>query len=88
VAGRPTPRAPGNADIAMAFVGAMIPDEPRFHGPAFNRAAQTFQRELLLAVARAGLEPTAIYSIEPTPAFPRSRRLFKSVSCRFSTSSR
>ncbi|HYN08271.1 MAG TPA: glycosyltransferase [Vicinamibacterales bacterium] len=62
-------------DIAMAFIGAIVPDAPVFHGPAFNRAGQMFQQELVLAMARAGLRPTAIFSVEPVPAFPRSRRL-------------
>jgi len=63
-------------DIAMAFIGAIVPDEPRFHGPAFNRAGQMFQQELVLSLSRVGLKPSVIYSIEPMPAFPRSRRWF------------
>jgi glycosyltransferase involved in cell wall biosynthesis len=61
---------------AMAFVGVLVPDEPRFYGPAFNRAAQMFQDELIAALSRAALAPTAIFSLEPLPAFPRSRRWF------------
>jgi glycosyltransferase involved in cell wall biosynthesis len=61
--------------IALAFVGSLIADEPRFHGPAFNRASQMFQKEIVRGLARAGLEASAIYSIEPMPAFPRGRRL-------------
>jgi glycosyltransferase involved in cell wall biosynthesis len=64
-----------SSDIAMAVVGVIVPDDSRFHGPAFNRAAQMFQRELLLSLARTGLRPTAVYSVEPVPAFPRSGRL-------------
>jgi glycosyltransferase involved in cell wall biosynthesis len=65
-----------DAGIAMAFIGSIVPDEPRFHGPAFNRAGQMFQQELVLSLARAGMSPTIIYSVEPIPAFPRSRRWF------------
>lgn len=64
------------APPALAFVGIMVPDEPPFHGPAFSRAAQMFQRELVLALGRAGLAPDTIFSIEPIPSFPRSRRWF------------
>src|SRR4030095_17046276 len=60
----------------MSFSGAIVPDEPRFHGPAFNRAGQMFQQELVLSLSRVGLKPSVIYSIEPMPAFPRSRRWF------------
>jgi glycosyltransferase involved in cell wall biosynthesis len=35
-----------------------------------------FQAELVRGLTHAGLEPAAIYSIEPVPAFPRTLRLF------------
>jgi glycosyltransferase involved in cell wall biosynthesis len=60
---------------AVAFVGAWVPDVPAFHGSAFNRAGQMFQRGLARAWSAAGLAPSTIYSIEPLPAFPRSTRL-------------
>ena len=62
--------------VSMAVVGVIVPDEPRFHGAAFNRAAQMFQVELLRGMERAGLPATAVFSVEPIPGFPRSRRLF------------
>lgn len=65
-------------DVVMAVVGAMVPDEPRFHGPAFNRAAQMFQDELVRGLHRAGLPVNAVFSIEPLPSFPRSPRLLGS----------
>jgi glycosyltransferase involved in cell wall biosynthesis len=61
---------------AVVFVGAWVPDLPVFHGSAFNRAGQMYQRGLARAWSAAGLAPSTIYSIEPLPAFPRSARLF------------
>lgn len=62
-------------DIAVALVGTLVRDELRFHGPAFNRAGQMFQDELAAGLVAAGLDLT-VYSVEPVPAWPRSRRLF------------
>jgi glycosyltransferase involved in cell wall biosynthesis len=66
----------GRVEPAVAFVGAWVPDQPAFHGSAFNRAGQMFQRGLARAWSAAGLAPSTIYSIEPLPAFPRGTRLF------------
>jgi glycosyltransferase involved in cell wall biosynthesis len=66
---------PDRRRIALAFVGTLVSDEPQFHGPAFNRAGQMFQLQLVRGLAQAGLPPSAIYSVEPVPAFPRARRL-------------
>src|ERR671913_509036 len=65
-----------NDPPAMVFVGTIIPDEPRFHGPAFNRAAQMFQENLVDGLRQAGLPTDIVFSLEPMPAFPRGRRLF------------
>ena len=65
----------GDAPPAVAFIGTIVPDTPEFHTPAFNRAGQMFQEELLRGLSHAGLEPTGIFSIELLPAFPRTRRL-------------
>jgi glycosyltransferase involved in cell wall biosynthesis len=62
--------------LALAVVASIVPDVPRFHGPAFNRATQMFQDELIQGLAKAGLAPTHVYSVEPLPSFPRTRRLF------------
>lgn len=60
----------------VAVVGVIVPDEARFHGPAFNRAGQMFQDELVAGLVRAGLDVDRVFSIEPVPGFPRARRLF------------
>jgi glycosyltransferase involved in cell wall biosynthesis len=64
------------AEPILAFVGIVIPDEARYHGPAFNRAGQMFQRGLVDGLTAAGLPPDVVFSIEPLPAVPRSRRVF------------
>jgi glycosyltransferase involved in cell wall biosynthesis len=61
---------------ASCFFGVLVPDEPEFHGPAFSRAGLMFQEGLLGGLDAAGFRPDAVYSIEPVPAIPRSRRLF------------
>ena len=61
---------------ALAFVGILIPDEAQYHGPAFNRAGQMFQKGLVDGLAAAGLPPDTVFSIEPVASFPRSGRLW------------
>lgn len=60
---------------AVAVVGTLVPDEPSFHGPAFNRAGHMFQASLTRAVNDAGLPVTQVFSVEPVPSFPRAWRL-------------
>ena len=59
----------------MASVGSMMPDEPRFHGPAFNRAAAMFQEGLLTGLADAGIAVDAVFTLEPMAAIPGGPRL-------------
>jgi glycosyltransferase involved in cell wall biosynthesis len=59
---------PANKDrdgIALAFVGAIVPDEPRFRTSAFSQAGQMYQQELLVGLRRAGLPASAIISVMP-----------------------
>jgi glycosyltransferase involved in cell wall biosynthesis len=54
--------------VAFAFVGSVAPDDPQFHNPAFNRAGQMYQHELLVGLKRAGLPASAIISAMPVPS--------------------
>jgi glycosyltransferase involved in cell wall biosynthesis len=61
-------KEPENKDgggIALAFVGAVVPDEPRFRTSAFSQAGQMYQQELLVGLQRAGLPASAIISVMP-----------------------
>jgi glycosyltransferase involved in cell wall biosynthesis len=60
----------------LAFVGPVVPDIPRFHGPAFSRAAVMFLNNLLQSISAAGVRPDKVFSFVPMPAFPRSTRLW------------
>lgn len=65
--------------IALAFVGAIVPDEPRFHTSAFSRAGQMYQQELLVGLRSAGLPASAIISVMPVASRrhgERGRRWF------------
>jgi glycosyltransferase involved in cell wall biosynthesis len=73
---RSTPVTAESQPFLLAFVGPVVPDTPRFHGPAFSRAAAMFLNNLLQAIAEAGVTPNRIFSFVPVPAFPRSRRLW------------
>lgn len=68
--------AEGSGNTVLTLVGIVIPDDTRYHGPAFNRAGQLFQRGMAGGLASAGLPPERIFSIEPVAAVPRSRRLW------------
>jgi glycosyltransferase involved in cell wall biosynthesis len=63
-------------NIALAFVGCFVPDEPRFHNDAFSRAGQIYQEELLLGLKSAGLSPSVILSVIPIPSFPKVGRFW------------
>lgn len=71
-----SPDGPVTRGAALAVVGAIVPDEPIFHGPAFNRAAQMFQEELIQSLIHAGMPVTDVFSVEPLPSFPRLKRFF------------
>ncbi|HVT47780.1 MAG TPA: glycosyltransferase family 4 protein [Vicinamibacterales bacterium] len=63
------------ADVAVAFVGSLVPDSPEFHGLAFSRAGQRTQRRLVQGLRAARSIDLEVMSIEPIQAFPRQRRL-------------
>jgi glycosyltransferase involved in cell wall biosynthesis len=54
--------------VALAFVGSVAPDDPQYHNPAFSRAGQIYQQELLVGLQRAGLPASAIISAMPVPS--------------------
>ena len=64
------------ADVALVFVGAIVPERPEFHTAAFSRSGQIYQREMLEGLGRAGLPASEIVSIIPIPAYPKSDRLW------------
>jgi glycosyltransferase involved in cell wall biosynthesis len=64
------------ADVALVFVGAIVPEKPEFHTTAFSRSGQMYQQEMLEGLGRAGLPTSEIISIVPIPAYPKSNRLW------------
>lgn len=64
-------------DVALAFVGALIPDEPDFHNMAFSRAGNMYQLNLIAGMSDAGLPPDIILSQHPMPSFPRGPLWYK-----------
>ena len=64
--------------IVLAFIGSVVPDRPEFQNPAFNRAGNMFQENLLFALSAAGLPPDNILSQPPIQSFPRSRLIWSS----------
>ncbi len=69
------------AEVALAFVGAVVPEKAAFHTAAFSRGGQIYQQEMLEGLARAGLPASEIISIIPIPSYPKSDRLWVSA-CR------
>ena len=68
-----------NSNVAAnewLFVGAVVPDEAAFHNPAFSRAGQMCQQNLLLGMKHAGAPASAVLAAQPIPSFPRARRLW------------
>ncbi|GMV37983.1 MAG: hypothetical protein AMXMBFR61_24910 [Fimbriimonadales bacterium] len=62
-------------DIAIAIVGSVVPDRPRFHNPAFSRAINQWQENLIYGLRHAGLTDIEVFSAECVPRFPHSKRL-------------
>ena len=62
-------------DIAIAFVGSVVPDRPRYHNPAFSRAINQWQENLIYGLRHAGLTDIEVFSAECVPRFPHSKRL-------------
>jgi glycosyltransferase involved in cell wall biosynthesis len=68
---RHAPRA-----MALAYVGAVCPNEPvHMNSPAFSRAGNMFQLNLLHGLKRHGVIASTILSLASYPAWPRGRRL-------------
>jgi glycosyltransferase involved in cell wall biosynthesis len=63
-------------NLALVFVGSLVPDQPDFRNLAFNRAGNMFQENLLLGLKKAGLPASLILSQRPLRTFPFSRRLW------------
>lgn len=63
-------------ESALVFIGSLVPDQPDFQSPAFNRAGNMFQENLLLGLKKAGLSASLILSQRALRAFPFSRRLW------------
>lgn len=61
--------------IALAFVGQVVANGETFEDPAFSRAGQMFQENLIVALKHAGIAPSVIISAYPVRAFPRSHSL-------------
>ena len=65
-----------SGEVALAYIGCIVPDEPRFHNAAFNPSGQMYQRELLLGLKGAGMPASLILSVTPTPAYPKVERVW------------
>jgi glycosyltransferase involved in cell wall biosynthesis len=63
-------------EVALVFVGTLVPELPSFWNEACNRAGNMFQERLLAALGEAGLPASLILSQRPVRLFPRSRTLY------------
>lgn len=59
-----------NGELAVAFVGCIVPDREPYTTPAFSRAGNLFQSHFLAALARCGMRPDLVLSFQPVPARP------------------
>jgi glycosyltransferase involved in cell wall biosynthesis len=65
------------SNVALAFVGTLVPDETNFHNSAFSRAGNMYQENLITGLSRAGLPPDTILSQHPMASFPRGKLWFR-----------
>jgi glycosyltransferase involved in cell wall biosynthesis len=61
----------------VAFVGSVVPDEPRFRTNAYSPAGNTSQTNLIRALAAVGVQVDAVVSFVPVAAFPRDRHWYQ-----------
>jgi glycosyltransferase involved in cell wall biosynthesis len=59
--------------IALAFVGSVVLDEPRFHTTAFTRSGNLCQTNLITSIREAGIEVTAVIGFLPIQSWPLGR---------------
>ena len=64
-------------DPLVAFVGSVVPDEPRFRTNAYSPAGNGSQTHLIRALAAIGVPIDAVVSFVPVPAYPRDRHWYK-----------
>jgi glycosyltransferase involved in cell wall biosynthesis len=64
------------SEVAIAFVGTVVPDEPTYHTTAFNRAGNNFQYQLVRGLAVEGILDVEIFSARPIPSFPRNSTMW------------
>jgi hypothetical protein len=62
-----------SSTVELAYIGSVVPDEPKFHNEAFSRAGNMFQTNLLAGLKADGMEPSVVLTCRPVPAYPRSR---------------
>ena len=63
-------------EIALAFVGTVVPDMPAYRSAAFNRAGNMFQMQLVRGLARSGLFDIEVFSARPVPSYPKNQTLW------------
>lgn len=66
-------------NLSLAYVGSVVPDRASFDGPAFSRAGNLFQENLIASMEKAGLPFALVLSQRPIRAFPNSRTLWMST---------
>jgi hypothetical protein len=59
-----------DGSLVVAYVGTVVPDTSDFAGPAFSRAGNMFQENLLGAIDDCGLKVDLISAQRPMRLFP------------------
>jgi hypothetical protein len=62
-------------DIAMAFVGTLVPENAGFRNAAFSWGGHIFQKGMVLGLSKLGFTPFIISSA-PIPSYPKERKLW------------
>jgi glycosyltransferase involved in cell wall biosynthesis len=69
--------SPVDKSVALAYVGAIVPDRPPYNGSPFSRAGNMSQHSLLSGFISAGLNADIVLSQRPLRAYPASRVLWQ-----------
>jgi len=61
----------------VAFIGSVVPDDPRFHTRAHSAAGNASQARLVRALGENGIPVDVVISFVSVASFPGSRRLYQ-----------
>lgn len=64
-----------NKSLTVAFLGALVPDDAKYHNRAFRRSGIMVQAGIVKGLSKLNIEHI-VYSLRPVPSFPSYKKIF------------